>query len=401
MFRPLAKKGDFTEQAQNFQQGIGAWLTQTMLRCVDLRFYMSTEPLSDQTRIAELADTLATAPYIALDTEFLRERTYRAQLCLLQLSTPTVTCCVDPLHSASLEPLRHALAHSMAPKIIHSARQDLEVLWPLFGAVTPVFDTQIAAGLAGMPAQIGYSELVRRLLGVDLAKAETRTDWSKRPLSAAQLQYAVDDVAHLAALRDALNTELDRLGRKAWLDEDQLDLATAEKLFVDPERAVDRLKWSNELDPHRLRLAQRLAAWRERRAVEKDRPRSWILDDNGLRSLVVKAPRDQAALSQLEDLTPGFIERTGAMVLDVIRAADLPAVLPQLSQRPRPEPEILALLKKLGALVQTRATELSLQPEILATRRELESIVRGERDASVLAGWRREVLGNDLLAAAG
>ncbi len=173
---------------------------------------MSQIPLSDSDSLAALAARLDTAPWLSLDTEFMRERTYRPQLCLLQLATPDEALCVDPLAGVALDALKPALNRNSLPKILHAARQDLEVLWPVFGAVAPVFDTQVAAGLAGMPAQIGYSDLVRRILGVDLKKAETRTDWSKRPLSEAQLRYAIEDVAHLAALRDALTAQLEKLG---------------------------------------------------------------------------------------------------------------------------------------------------------------------------------------------
>jgi ribonuclease D len=361
---------------------------------------MSPTPLSDTDSLAALAASLATAPWIALDTEFMRERTYRAQLCLLQLASPTEALCVDPLASISLDALVPVLAGSSAPKILHAARQDLEVLWPVFGAVAPVFDTQVAAALTGMPSQIGYSELVRRILGVELAKAETRTDWSKRPLSEAQLRYAIDDVAHLGPLRDALTEKLERLGRMAWLDEELHDLAREDKLFVDPERAVERLKWSAELDPERARLAQRLAAWRERRASEKDRPRSWILDDSALRALVLRPPRTASDLDGIEEIPPGFRERSGAMILEVIADAALPEQLAPLAQRVRPDPEFQARVKNLAGIVQKMATELELATEVLATRRDLESIARGESTSEVLQGWRLGVVGKELLNAA-
>lgn len=359
---------------------------------------MSPEPLSDQAAVAELAARLAAAPWIALDTEFLRERTYRAQLCLLQFALPDEALCVDPLAGIELAPLRAALS---APpvKILHAARQDLEVLWPLFGAVTPVFDTQVAAALAGYPAQIGYSELARQLLGVTIEKGQTRTDWSKRPLSAAQLRYAIDDVLHLAPLRDALQEALDKLGRLGWLDEELHELAREDRLFVDPDKAWERLRFAGELDPDRARLLQKLAAWRERRAIEKDRPRSWILEDAGLRAMVSQPPRSAAELARVPELTAGFVERSGATILGVIEAAQLPARLPPLPPRARPDPEMQARVRRLAAITQARAQELGLATELLATRRDLESIARGEPDAAALQGWRREVIGEALLAA--
>lgn len=360
---------------------------------------MSASPLSDQHAVDELVDRLASAPWIALDTEFLRERTYRPQLCLLQLAAPGLALCVDPLAPIELAPLKPALAAGNAPKILHAARQDLEVLWPAFGALAPLFDTQVAAALAGLPAQIGYSELVRRLLGIELPKGQTRTDWSRRPLSEAQLTYAVDDVVHLAPLRERLLEQLDRLGRLEWLQEELAGIARAERLFIDPDKAWERLRWSAELDADRLRLLQRLAAWRERRAMEKDRPRSWILDDSALRTLVLRAPRDMAGLARVEELAPGFIERSGPALLQEIAAAGLPAQLPPPAARQRPDPELQARVKQLATIVQKRANELGIATELLATRRDLESIVRHDTSADVLSGWRNEVVGKELLAA--
>lgn len=358
---------------------------------------MSVAPLTDDAAIARLAGRLEGAPFIGLDTEFLRERTYRPQLCLLQFATPGEIHCVDPIAASTLAPLQPAMVGTGIPKVMHAARQDLEVLWPVFGSLGPVFDTQIAAALTGMPAQIGYSELVRRLLGVELAKSETRTDWSRRPLSEAQLRYAADDVRHLGELRERLTAELDRLGRLSWLEEEQLDLAAPEKLFVDPEKAVERLRWIGELDPDRARLAQRLAAWRERRAIERDRPRSWILDDSSLRAIVLGVPRTIDELARVPDLTPGFIERTGQAVLEVIANAQLPSSLPPPPARARPDPERVALVKRLSGAVQQVATEVGISPEILATRRELEALAGGARELDVLRGWRRAVVGERLL----
>jgi ribonuclease D len=360
---------------------------------------MSPLPLSDQRAVDELGDRLATLPWMALDTEFLRERTYRPQLCLLQIAAPGLALCIDPLARIELAPLKPPLAEGRAPKILHAARQDLEVLWPVFGPLGPVFDTQVAAALAGMPAQIGYSDLVRRLLGIELPKGQTRTDWSKRPLSEAQLTYAVDDVVHLAPLRELLLEQLERLGRVAWLEEELAGIAREERLFIDPEKAWERLRWSAELDADRMRLLQRLAAWRERRAMEKDRPRSWILEDSALRTLVLRAPRSLAELARLEELAPGFVERSGASILQEVEAAALPAQLPPPASRQRPDPELQARVKQLSSIVQKRANELGIATELLATRRDLESIVRHDTSADVLSGWRNEVVGKELIAA--
>jgi ribonuclease D len=364
---------------------------------------LGVEPIGDApgdaARLQDFVAQLAAAPVIGLDTEFLRERTYRAQLCLLQLATPERCECIDPLVPETLAPLRPALSAMPSIKIMHAARQDLEVLWPDFGAVGPVFDTQVAASLAGLPAQVGYGDLVRRLLGVELSKAHTRTDWSRRPLSPAQLAYAVDDVRYLFGLRDTLLEQLDKLGRVEWLTEELQQLARPEILFVDPERAVERLKGIQELDPDRQRLAQRLAEWRERRAADRNRPRSWILDDAGLRAMLLRVPRNMSQLAELSELAPAFIENSGADILRVIEAAAMPQPLPAVPGRARPDPLFTACVKKLATVTREVAETLSISPEILATRRDLEELARGERGGPTQRGWRREVVGDTLVAA--
>ena len=222
--------------------------------------------------LEDLVGRLVAETDFGMDTEFLRERTYRAELCLLQVTVGAEPRCIDPLALPALTPLQTLMAGTQPQKILHSGRQDLEVLWPLTGPIAGVFDTQIAAALAGFPAQIGYAELVKRILGVELAKGQTRTDWSRRPLTAAQLDYALDDVRYLRPLRDHLREQLDRLGRLGWLEEDLTRLVDPAGLQPDPSRAWQRFKGISQLDEGRQRLIKSLAEWRERRAIQKNRP---------------------------------------------------------------------------------------------------------------------------------
>ncbi|HYM29014.1 MAG TPA: ribonuclease D [Steroidobacteraceae bacterium] len=349
--------------------------------------------------LVELSARLAASARIGLDTEFLRERTYRAQLCLVQLATPDEAACVDPLALADLTPLAAVLAAPAVLKVMHASRQDLEVLLPAMGRTRPVFDTQIAAALTGLPAQVGYAEAVRRLLGQELAKSHTRTDWSRRPLSGEQIEYALDDVRYLLPLADALRAELERLGRLAWLEEEMAALDDTRALVVDPDHAWLRLKGLRDLDPGRERVARSLAAWRERTAAEHNRPRGWILDDAVLRDVVLQVPRSLTALAQIEAMPPGLVKRRGEELLGLVRAAQVPEPPPPLPGRQRPDPVKAALVKKLGQLSQTVAQELQLVPEVLATRRDLEQLADGQRDGAVLRGWRRAILGERLLAA--
>ena len=354
--------------------------------------------ITDQADLAQLAERLARAPALGLDTEFLRERTYRAELCLLQLADEHEAVCIDPLALARLDALVPLLVGGGPLKVMHASRQDLEVLQPIGGVVQPVFDTQIAAALTGLPAQIGYGELVRRVLGRELSKAHTRTDWTRRPLSPEQLSYALDDVRYLLPLRAALLAQLETLGRGAWLQEELARLGDPGTVATDPLQAWQRVKGLRGLDPDRERFARALAAWRERRAIERNRPRGWILDDAVVREIVVRPPRTLDELAAIPEMPASVVKHCGAEILETVRAAALPAELPVLG-RMRPDPLRSALVKKLSALHQAIATELALSPEVLATRRDLELLASGERDVPMLRGWRRTVIGERLLAA--
>jgi ribonuclease D len=349
--------------------------------------------------LAELSARLAAQARIALDTEFLRERTYRAQLCLVQVAGSDFCACIDPLALADLQPLAAVLAAPGVTKVMHASRQDLEVLLPVAGLTRPVFDTQIAAGLMGLPAQIGYAEAVRRLLGKELSKAHTRTDWSRRPLSAEQIEYALDDVRYLLPLAQLLQEQLARLGRLGWLGEELGALADARQLTIEPEEAWLRIRGLRDLDPARARLARALGAWRERNAIEHDRPRGWILDDAVLREIVMQVPRTLDSLAQLPQMPAGLVKRRGAELLACVAAAQVSDPPPTAPGRARPDPAKAALVKKLTTVSQAVATELNLVPEVLATRRDLEQLADGRRDGALLNGWRRAILGERLLAA--
>jgi ribonuclease D len=349
--------------------------------------------------ITELAARLASCARIGLDTEFLRERTYRAELCLVQVSAGADALCIDPIAVTDLGALAAPFTSPGVVKVMHASRQDLEVLLPALGLVRPVFDTQIAAALAGFAAQIGYGELVRRLLGVELPKAHTRTDWSRRPLSPEQIEYARDDVRHLIPLQLELEGRLEKLGRTAWLGEELAALQDARALATEPEEAWRRVKGLRGMDPARERLARGLAAWRERRAIERNRPRGWILDDTALREVIVRVPRSLAALADITELPAGVLRHCGEELVACIAAANVPDPPPPMDTRQRPDPVKSALVKKLGAMNQAVATELAISPEVLTTRRDLERLAEGGDDIAALRGWRRAVIGEKLLAA--
>ena len=338
--------------------------------------------------LAAFTARLATLARIGLDTEFLRERTYRAQLCLVQVATAAEAACIDPISLPDLAPLAQLLTASGVLKVMHASRQDLEVLLPVAGLTRPVFDTQIAASLTGLPAQVGYAEAVRRFLGQELAKSHTRTDWSRRPLSPEQIEYALDDVRYLLPLATRLQEELARLGRLGWLGEELAALEDERSLTLAPEDAWLRLRGLRPLDPGR-----------ERRALEHNRPRGWILDDAVLREIVMQVPRTLTALAAIPQMPPGLMKRRGAELLECVDSAQVPQPPPPVPGRPRPDPLKTALVRKLSDISQAAARELNLVPEVLATRRDLEQLAEGRRDGVLLRGWRRAVIGERLLAA--
>ena len=342
------------------------------------------------------------AARLALDTEFMRERTYYPQLCLVQIATDADCVLVDPLNGLDLAGLFELLAEPGRVKVVHAARQDLEVLYLSAGRVPlPVFDTQIAAALIGLAPQIGYAELVARQLGHSIDKGQTRTDWSRRPLSPEQLAYAADDVHHLLELHTSLLAELQKRGRQHWLDEDASAFADETLYRTEPAEAWRRLKGIGRLKPVERAIARALARWREERAIASDRPRGWIVPDEALLAMATLAPRSIEELAVVRALQPAVLRRRGEELLAIIDAArgTTDGTAADLSGR-RLEQHETALVGRMIEEVRAEAARLGISPELLATRRDAEALVLGQADAAILRGWRRGVIGERLMAMA-
>lgn len=356
-------------------------------------------PIRDPAELeARVAAWPAGAP-LALDTEFVRERTYYPRLCLIQAAIGGDIVLVDALAIPDGGALARELAAPGRQKLLHAARQDIEALLPLTGPpLAPVFDTQQAAALLGFPAQVGYADLVRQLLGVELAKGHARTDWARRPLSPEQLAYAADDVRYLPALAAELATRLEAAGRRAWLDEESESLRDVSLYRVEPDDAWRRLKGLDRLDAAAHAAACALAAWRERRAMARNLPRGWVLPDEAIYELATRRPRTRDALARIESVPPGTASRAAEELFAAVAApADAPPPR-EADDGGRPAPEQLRLQKALQKELASIAAGLGIQPEILATRRELAAIARGDRELPSLSGWRKEVVGERLLA---
>ena len=349
--------------------------------------------------LERLCQHLRNEPWIALDTEFVRERTYYARLCLIQLAAPSVVACVDPLTLESLEPLLQVLYTPTIVKVLHAARQDLELFYDLRSAPpAPVHDTQIAAALLGYQDQISYAALVEDLLGIKLEKHYTRTDWSRRPLSAAQLRYAEEDVRYLCNIYPVLMQRLIARGRHEWLVEECARLTDTHLYRNDPDNAHVRIKQRHALAPVGQQVLRALARWRELTAQELNRPRNWIMRDAELLELARQQPRNESELAGVRGVAPSSAKKWGAtLVAEITKAVALtPTRLWKVSAPLNARQ--LSLYERMYKLVHARARERQLSPTLIAGRKDLQALVRGESADTLLTGWRRAIIGEELIA---
>jgi len=351
--------------------------------------------------LAERVAGWTAAPWLALDTEFLREDTYHPKLCLIQVSDGRSEACLDAqaLSAGALAPFWALLAAPDQAKVFHAASQDLEIMVRQSQRIVqPLFDTQIAAALLGYGDQLGYAALVEKMLGVKLDKTLTRTDWSRRPLSPAELAYAAADVSHLAEIHPRLTEGLSARGRLPWLQEDCARMADVERYRNPPETAWKRLKGLARLAPAMQPAAIALAAWREQVAQERDRPRKWIIDDDALYRIAERRPQSFDELKALQVLPPKTLERHGAAILAaVMQARDLQ--MPAAAQELPLSESAKALMKKLQEGLRQIAEQLEIPASLIAPRADVEALVRygADAEAGVLVGWRRDIAGAALL----
>ncbi|MFN3278401.1 MAG: ribonuclease D [Paracoccus hibiscisoli] len=358
--------------------------------------------------LARFCEAAKSHPYVTIDTEFLRERTYWSKLCLIQLAVPPASTAktpggeavlVDPMaEGLSLEPLYDLFRHEATVKVFHAARQDLEIFFhdaQIFP--TPLFDTQVAAMVCGFGEQVGYETLVRKIARADLDKSSRFTDWSRRPLSDAQAAYALADVTHLRVIYEFLAAELKKTGRDAWLAEELSVLTDPETYITRPEEAWMKVRTRTN-SPRFLAILRELARFREAYAQERDIPRSRVYKDDAMIELASTKPLNEADLGKsrllLREARRGDIANG---ILAAVKAGMESKDLPQPKGEEPGKPGNAALSDLLRVLLKAKADAAGVAPKLIASSTELDAIATGSRDLPALQGWRAEVFGQDAL----
>ncbi|MBI5114241.1 MAG: ribonuclease D [Rhodovulum sp.] len=362
----------------------------------------AVEPITTTEALAATCERMAAHPFITVDTEFLRESTYYPLLCVAQMATPDEAVVVDALaEGIDLAPFYALMANERVLKVFHAARQDIEIVWHQASLIPhPIFDTQVAAMVLGYGDAISYDQLVHRITGDALDKSNRFTDWSRRPLTPAQITYAISDVTHLRDVYQALAADLARRGRTNWVDEEMEILTSPDTYRADPDTAGERLK-SRVRKPKELAVLIEVAAWREREAQTRDVPRGRVLKDDVIGEIAVQAPTTPERLASLRSLPKGFERsRWGQDILDAIQAglARDPKTLPPI-ERHRPLANGSATVELLKVLLRMTAERDGVAAKVIATVDDLEHIAADdEADVRALKGWRRELFGEKALA---
>jgi len=350
-----------------------------------------------------LIGELESAPYLALDTEFLRDQTYWPKLCLIQVASPTVAAIIDPLAAGiDLKPFYELLKKPNIVKVFHAARQDIEIFQQQGGVIpNPLFDTQVAAMVCGYGDAASYETLARRIAGVEIDKSSRFTDWSRRPLSNKQLEYAIGDVTHLRKIYEVLDAELKKTHREAWIADEISALQSPELYAMNPANAWKRLK-ARTSSKRFIALLAAIAEWREREAQTRDIPRGRVLKDEAILEIAAHPPESADALERIRAIPKGFANsRMGKTLMEAIetgRHAQPPEGIEPEKPRRKREPS-QAVIDLLKTLLRLRAEDANVAPRLIANADDIESLAAAEDDGvAALHGWRAEVFGNDAQA---
>ena len=356
--------------------------------------------------LARFINAAAGSGWVAMDTEFLRERTYVPELCLIQAAGEDFAVCIDPLALDDLSPLGALLADPAVVKIFHSCRQDLEALDTRTALrADNLYDTQLAAAFCGYGDQTSYAALVEAVCAVRLPKAHTRTDWSRRPLSRAQLEYAMDDVKYLPPLRRELDRLLAQKGRVEWHQDECKRAVDPANYRFDPANAWLRLKGIDRLDAVGRACARKLAVWRERRAHNRNLPRGWILPTPVLLQICRRRPDTPSSLAQINEISRGTVKHAGSEIIALVAQSKNNAEVKTVEADCAPlqllTPEQRRRVREIMDWLEHRAAQAEISRALITNRQEVENFVRGQTDLSdspLFAGWRAQLAGEEILA---
>ncbi|MFK8066976.1 MAG: ribonuclease D [Gammaproteobacteria bacterium] len=356
--------------------------------------------ITTNTALLEYCEQIKGSKWLAIDTEFEREKTYYSELCLLQVTDGSKPAIIDPLSIEDLTPIMDLFYDTSIIKIFHSARQDLEIFFNLNRSIpAPLFDTQIAAPLLGFPEQIGYANLVKAMIGVELSKSHTRTDWKRRPLNNGQLQYAIDDVIYLGQIYEKMIEQLTKLDRLDWLDKDFLGMTEPDIYEPETDQVWKKIRSANRLKGKKLAVLQSLAKWREETARNENRPRNWLLRDDAMIDLSHQLPDNKNAVFSIKGIHERVARKYSAELIRIIEEAQNtdPQPIDDKKRSKSLKPEQEALVDVMMAIVRIRAAENDLSPSSLAPKKEIERLLKNEVSI-VTTSWRKRMIGDELNA---
>ncbi|MCP4077733.1 MAG: ribonuclease D [Gammaproteobacteria bacterium] len=343
--------------------------------------------------------SIETCKYCALDTEFIREKTYFPLLALIQLATETEQACIDPLVIDDFSPLVEIFENTSMVKILHSPSQDLELFYQQFDALPePVFDTQLAAAVLGYANQIGYADLVNRKCGVKLDKKFTRADWSRRPLSEGELDYAMDDVRYLIQMYEEMKAELESRDRWSWIQADFKKMSDKTEYQLDETTLWKKLRGVQRLKGAALNNADQLCRWREQLAITKNRPKRWMLKDEDLIDIARFKPATRDDLKQIGNLSADYVKKNGDAILKVIKEASQidSSQYPKLPDFVKLNIDQQAISDCLMAICRVVAEKNQIALASVTTKKEIDQLVAGKMGSKITTGWRNEMIGKYL-----
>ncbi len=361
---------------------------------------MQVNYIDNKNDLISICRQFAHSDFLALDTEFIRQTTYYPILALLQICDGQQIAIIDPVAIKDLSPLMTILYDNNIPKVLHSARQDMEIFYYLNQSVPDaLFDTQVCAALLGQGEQIGYASLVKQLLNIELDKSQTRTEWLKRPLTQKQIDYAADDVRYLAKIYPLQIEKLQALGRSTWLEKDFQFLSNNSTYAPAADTVWRKIKGINKLKKQKLAILKNLAAFREQLAIEQNRPRRRVIADDVLIQLSINPPAHLDELHEYQGLSHKFLQHNGATIMSLVQTGlnTSDDDCPQLPAHEKLSQNEQALADCLMAIVHLSAHNNNISPQCLCSKKELESLIKGKRDLTILSGWRNELIGKHLL----